>query len=359
MIDQDQARKFWTNWVRREIGGNEMIQEAAVGAAVNELLLGHDNQAAADAARQTAHRLGGGAATPHPDPIPRGGREAVAAPVAPAGVPAGQVSQPLACNLCGSTPAANMTIHEHNGRLVWMVHKTNKGPFCRDCGTALLRHHQNSTLFQGWFGLFSFFITPITLLLNLNAWRKVKALGPPQRDPTVESKIPAPLNPGKPLLRRPGPYVAGAVVAAVIVFVGVQAAGSGGCFVSQKTLGNEMTKLHNAFVEVYNRDFKVIDACTSVDCEKAPKLEIAASLKSYSDGLGKMCWPDQYKADSTALMQANTAMAEAYTTWATATTPAEDQSLQTAAKEQDNRQGAADDILSRDLGVPAATPAPS
>ena len=60
MIDQDQARKFWTNWVRREIGGNEMIQEAAVSAAVNEVLLGHDNQAAANAARGTAHRLGGG-----------------------------------------------------------------------------------------------------------------------------------------------------------------------------------------------------------------------------------------------------------------------------------------------------------
>src|SRR5712692_8338059 len=58
MIDQDQARKFWTSWVRREIGGSDMIQEAAVSAAVNELLLGHDNQAAADAARNTANRLG-------------------------------------------------------------------------------------------------------------------------------------------------------------------------------------------------------------------------------------------------------------------------------------------------------------
>src|SRR5260370_15130178 len=64
MIDQDQARKFWANWVRREIGGNDMIQEAAVSAAVNELLLGHDNQAAADAARNTAHRLGGGLPAP-------------------------------------------------------------------------------------------------------------------------------------------------------------------------------------------------------------------------------------------------------------------------------------------------------
>src|SRR6202022_3675648 len=198
-------------------------------------------------------------------PFPPRGGGGVAPPVAPVGgVPGAPAGGPLACKLCGSTPAANMTIHEHNGRLLWMVHKTNKGPFCRDCGTALLRHHQNSTLFQGWFGIFSFFITPVTLLLNLVAWQKVKTLGPPHRDPTVASKIPAPLNAGKPLLRRPGPYVAGVVVAAVAVFFGVPAGAPGGCLDSQKTLGNRMTKLHNTFVEAYNRDFKAIDACQSV-----------------------------------------------------------------------------------------------
>jgi hypothetical protein len=252
-----------------------------------------------------------------------------------------------------------MTIHEHNGRLLWMVHKTNKGPFCRDCGTALLRHHQNSTLLQGWFGIFSFFITPITLLLNVGPWVKVRALGPPQRDPSVESRIPAPLDPGKPIFRRPGPYVAGVVVAGVLVFFAVKSANTGGCLDSQRTLGHKMTTLHNAFVETYNRDFKVIDACQSVDCEKAPKLEIAAALKTYTDGLDKICWPDKYKAAVTALTQANTGMADAFTSWATATTPAQDHSLQSAAKEQDTRQGVADDVLSHELGVPLATPAPS
>ncbi len=362
MIDQDQARKFWANWVRREIGGNDMVQEAAASAAVNEIMQGRDNQAAADAARRTAQSLGVGvppmnATQPTSTPTPTPTRDAPT-PAVPAGaVPTGQAGQPLSCKLCGSTPAANMTIHEHNGRLLWMVHKTNKGPFCRDCGTALLRHHQNSTLFQGWFGLFSFFITPVTLLLNLGAWRKVKALGPPQRDPSVESKIPAPLNPGKPLLRRPGPYVAGVVVAAIAIFIGVKSADTGGCLDDKTQLGNRMTKLHNAFVEVYNRDFKVIDACQSIDCEKAPKLEIAAALNTYNDGLGKVCWPDKDKADATALMQANTAMADAYTNWAAATTAAQEQSLQSAAKVQDTRQGVADDILARDLGVPSATPA--
>ena len=248
MIDQNQARKFWTSWVRREIGGSEMIQEAAVSAAVNELLLGHDNQAAADAARNTARQLSGG------------------------------------------VPAASAT----------------------------------------------------------------RSTSMPATTPTV--------NPGKPLFRRPWPYVAGAAgiaVAAIIVVLATRSVHNFGCLIGQTTLGHRTTTLHNAFVDVYNRDFKVIDACTSVDCEKAPKLEIAGSLKTYNDGLNAVCWPDKYKAHATALMQANTAMADAFTTWATAATPAEDQALQTAAKEQDDRQGVADDILSIDLGVPLPTNAPS
>ena len=248
VIDQEQARKFWTSWVRREIGGSGMIQEAAVSAAVNELLLGHDNQAAADAARNTARQLSGG--------------------VPPA----------------SATPTTS---------------------------------------------------TPVTT---------------------------ATVRPGKPLFARPWPYVAGAAgiaVAAIIVVVATRSIHNIGCLVSQTTLAHRSTTLHNAFVDVYNRDFKVIDACTSVDCEKAPKLEIAGSLKTYNDGLNAVCWPDKYKAHATSLMQANTAMADAFTKWASATTAAEDQSLQTAAKEQDNRQGVADDILSIDLGVPLPTNAPS
>ena len=233
-----------------------MIQEAAVSAAVNELLLGHDNQAAADAARTTARQLTGG--TP-----------------------------PVSGTLPASTPAAT---------------------------------------------------------------------------PTVEIRTLAPLNPGKPLLRRPWPYVAGLAgiaVAAIIVIFATRSVHNLGCLVSQTTLGQRTTALHNAFVDIYNRDFKVIDACQSVDCEKAPKLEIAGSLKTYNDGLHAICWPDKYKAEANALMQANTAMADAFTTWATATTAAEEQSLQTTAKAQDERQGVADDILSHDLGVPLPTDAPS
>jgi hypothetical protein len=149
------------------------------------------------------------------------------------------------------------------------------------------------------------------------------------------------------------------VVAVILVILAARSAHTIGCLVSQRTLGPRMTTLHNAFVDVYNRDFNAIDACTSLDCEKTPKLEIAASLKTYNDGLDKICWPNKYKAEVTALKEANIAMADAFANWATANTQDEDKTLQYAAKQQDNRQGVADDIRSHDLGVPLATSAPS
>jgi len=185
---------------------------------------------------------------------------------------------------------------------------------------------------------------------------------PQETAATIESRIPAPLSPDKPMLRRPWPYLAGAAgvaVAAVLVIFAARNAHTIGCLVGQTTLGDRTTSLHNAFVDVYNRDFDAIDACTSLDCEKTPKLEIAASLKTYNDGLDKICWPNKYKAEVMALKEANIAMADAFANWATANTQDEDKTLQYAAKQQDNRQGVADDILSHDLGVPLATPAPS
>lgn len=367
MIDQEQVRKYWAGWVRREIGGNEMVQEAAASAAVNEILLGHDDAAAAGAARRMAQSLGvkvkGGqpgavvapAARPSNDaPFPGPTTTRVPVPVQ-----AAAPGEPLRCRLCGSVPAANMTIHEHNGRVVWMVHKTVKGPFCRDCGTALLRQRQNSTLFQGWFGIFSFFITPITLLLNLGAWQKVRSLAAPRRDPATESPLPAPLHPGSPLLRRPGPYVGGVVVGAVAVFLIVAANDRGGCLDTSTERANRVTDLHNAYVATYNKDGAAISACSTVDCERAPKLEIATALRTYSTGLGQICWPDSnLKAEANSLIAANTTMADAFTSWAGATNDSDEKSLGSIADQKDKDQQAAEAKLAGDLQVQYASPSP-
>jgi hypothetical protein len=194
-IGEDETRKHWAAWVSREIGGNELVRDAVVDAALKEIARGGDTASAAEAARKVAQSLGV--------------------------VIRSRAGQPLACRLCGSTPAASVTLHEHNGRIAWMVHKTNPGPFCRDCGIALFRQHQNSTMFQGWFGFISLFLTPVTMLINLIAWLRLRSLPAPHRDANVISRIPAPLNPGKPLQSRAGAYVALVVAALLtIMFVG-------------------------------------------------------------------------------------------------------------------------------------------
>ncbi|MFI1280197.1 hypothetical protein ACH4U5_05440 [Streptomyces sp. NPDC020858] len=42
-----------------------------------------------------------------------------------------------------------------------------RGPLCRDRGLATYRRLSSDTLWQGWWSPLSFFITPVTLLMNL------------------------------------------------------------------------------------------------------------------------------------------------------------------------------------------------
>jgi hypothetical protein len=186
MAGSDATHAYWRDWVRHQIGGNEIVQAAALGAALDQIRQGNDGAAAAAAAQRVAESMGV--------------------------VPKGKAPGALACRLCGSTPAVNVRIREHNGRIIFMVSKTRRGPFCRSCGLALFRQMQNSTLYQGWFGMVSFFITPIILFLNVLAWLRLQALPHPSRNPNVQSAIPAPLDPGKPLFQRAGPYIAGVLL---------------------------------------------------------------------------------------------------------------------------------------------------
>ncbi|WP_405704061.1 LppU/SCO3897 family protein [Streptomyces sp. NBC_00069] len=117
----------------------------------------------------------------------------------PAG-PYGHPSLPQAaygCRLCGGLPAAPATVRGHQGMLVLMRFLRQEGPFCRDCGLATYRRMSADTLWQGWWGPLSFFITPVTLLMNLGARAAFLRLAPP-----TGGFRPA-LEPGRPLLRRP------------------------------------------------------------------------------------------------------------------------------------------------------------
>jgi hypothetical protein len=182
--------------VASQIGGDESRQRAALDAALAALRNGRSTDEAASAAR---------AAVGAPAPI--------AVPSVYA-MPQGQMGV-ARCRFCGSVPAVPMTIFEHNGYLILMQFKNVKGPFCRSCGLHVWRRMVNTTLLRGWLGLFSFFIAPITALVDLVNLPKLKRLPPPEPG----SGMRAPADPGEGMFKRPGVYVYMAVVVLVLLFL--------------------------------------------------------------------------------------------------------------------------------------------
>lgn len=177
-MTQDSGR-LWADWVAREIGGDAMRQRTALDAAMQALAVGRSSTEAAQAARASV----------------------------------GGVSTVVRCRFCGSVPAVPLTIYEHNGYLVLMTFKNLKGPFCRDCGLHVWRRMTDATLLRGWLGMFSFFLAPVTALINVANRPKLTSLPPPQPGSGVRQ----PADAGRDLLHRPGVYVYAGVIAVVIL----------------------------------------------------------------------------------------------------------------------------------------------
>lgn len=188
----DDSRRLWAEWVGANIGGDATRQRLALEAALQSLAAGQSASDAADAARRAV-----GATSAQPPP------------------PYGQPG-PVRCRFCGSMPAVPMTIYEHNGYVILMQFKNLRGPFCRMCGLNVWRRMTDSTLLRGWLGVFSFFIAPVTALVNLVNLRKLTSLQAP--DPATSVRPPA--DPGRGMFQRPGVYVyAGVVVVVLVVFL--------------------------------------------------------------------------------------------------------------------------------------------
>ncbi|MFI0741015.1 hypothetical protein ACH4PU_23460 [Streptomyces sp. NPDC021100] len=103
------------------------------------------------------------------------------------------------CQICGGFPAAQMTIRRHQGLVFMMRFFSQKGLFCRTCGTALLREMTAKTCWQWWSPFSLIIFTPLTLLWNLSVHAKLKKLAPP----VPGGHGPQP-DPGAPLFSRPG-----------------------------------------------------------------------------------------------------------------------------------------------------------
>jgi len=184
----DDNRRLWSEWVGANIGGDATRQRLGLEAALQSLAAGQSSGEATEAARRAV-----GAASAQPPPYGQPG--------------------PVRCRFCGSMPAVPMTIYEHNGYVILMQFKNLRGPFCRMCGLNVWRRMTDSTLLRGWLGVFSFFIAPVTALINVVNLRKLTSLGAP--DPSTSVRPPA--DPGRGMFQRLGVYVYAVVIVVVLV----------------------------------------------------------------------------------------------------------------------------------------------
>lgn len=161
------------------------------------------------------------------------------------------------------------------------------------------------------------------------------------------------------LLGRRVTYVGGAVVAAAAGLLLINGAGAQGCLESSQQRASRLAELHRTFSEIYDRNLQAIGNCQSVECDRAPKLEIADSLRSFNGGLRQICWSTNDKDAVDSLLDANSRMADTFARWSEATTPADEQAGAEVAGEVVQPQTAAYDALARHLGVPAASSTPA
>jgi hypothetical protein len=120
------------------------------------------------------------------------------------------------CRHCGHLPAVDTTFRGHRGMILVMLFQSTPGPFCRDCGLAVFRDMTAKTLIGGWWGYASFFITPITVLINLARRGKVANLPAPV--PPMDGRpYGRPYDPGVPLMGRPI-AILGAAIPFLLVF---------------------------------------------------------------------------------------------------------------------------------------------
>src|SRR4051794_27621894 len=130
------------------------------------------------------------------------------------------------CEVCGYAPALTVTPRAHRGLLVLMSFRHRRGTFCRDCGTAVTRVLSAQTLVQGWWGVLSFFITPVVLVWNAVLLRRLARL--PHGTPPGPAWPMAPIGSVRPLWRRgaiAGLLVPVAVLALILAGAGIGSIG--------------------------------------------------------------------------------------------------------------------------------------
>lgn len=94
-----------------------------------------------------------------------------------------------ACEMCGRSPARKLVIRRHIGMLFMQRFIKIQPTLCRECGTRTVLKFTGQTLIQGWWGVFSLFISnPYTIIMNMVALVQAKRLPAPQLGSSAPSE---------------------------------------------------------------------------------------------------------------------------------------------------------------------------
>ena len=190
---------------------------------------------------------------------------------APAPLPGYSGYPGLSCRFCGSVPAEQATFRGHQGFFVIMRFLKLEGPFCRSCGIATHRRMTAKSLWQGWWGVASLVINPITMLLNVPQRAKINKLAPPRPDAASH-----PADPGRPVFLRAA--ILGLLVPAFVIFAIVYSvqhnpsyASVGDCVHNKNATTTGITDTHPNVVVI---------ACSDPDADA----KVVGKVKGSSDG---------------------------------------------------------------------------
>jgi curved DNA-binding protein CbpA len=122
------------------------------------------------------------------------------------------------CMFCAHSPAIQVTFRREVGMLVRRQRYRISGRYCRNCGMALFRDTQNATLISGWWGIISAPVNVGSVIGNYRSYLQLRRLdGPRPPSDKVRAKRTQPAPIGRPLVKRPGVWLAPVVVAVLIV----------------------------------------------------------------------------------------------------------------------------------------------
>ncbi|HXJ71659.1 MAG TPA: hypothetical protein VNM37_02360 [Candidatus Dormibacteraeota bacterium] len=74
----------------------------------------------------------------------------------------------MICNACGvEAPTKHVEFHQNIGALIMRFHHTAEGDMCKSCVHKFFWRMTLVNLFLGWWGVISFFVTPVFIMMNV------------------------------------------------------------------------------------------------------------------------------------------------------------------------------------------------